>query len=223
LGDKSLFMALTGWLKTFKVWGSQESANDSTWLRWKDCTVMERKWRINHKSHGVIIDWLSKFFGKESFSLLDCGVMSAVTYRKIKESKLCVNYTGADVAPQIIDDCRERFPDVDWCVSDVQNLQFDDSSYDVVLIRHVLEHLPYYEKAIQQAKRVSRKYVILCLFHILEDQDKIQNKIKSSGIYHFNVYGRGEFLDFLNREFSVVEEQFVEDPQRDNQVFFCEI
>ncbi len=197
--------------------------NRSAWLNWNSYDTMEKSWRVNHASHDIIIDWLKENVQDNSFSILDCGVLSAVTYRKLLENKLKVNYTGIDIAPQIINDCRKRYPEADWRVMDVQQLDLQSKSYDLVLIRHVLEHLPYYQKAIIEAKRVAKEYGFFCLFYPLEDEDKIEEKIKSGGRYHQNTYGRSDFEKFLNDNFSSIEEIFIKDPQRDNQLFICRI
>jgi len=48
-------------------------------------------------------------------------------------------------------------------VSDIRELSFDDSSYDVVLCSQVLEHLPWEDvnKALQELYRVSKRKVII--------------------------------------------------------------
>ena len=160
---------------------------------------------------------------EDEFSLPDCGVLSAVTYRKLQESNLNVAYTGIDIAPQIIDDCRRRFRDVDWRVMDVQQLELPTASYDVVVVRHVLEHLPYYDGAIQEARRVCKRFAVFCLFFPLAKEDALAQKTKADGTYHYNTYGREGFLQLLRKEFTTVTEKMVEDPQRDNQLFICQV
>ena len=139
----------------------------------------------------------------------------------MKEKNINVEYTGIDIGPQIIDDCKYRHPEADWQVMDVQNLNFTSGSYDIVHIRHVLEHLPYYDKAILEAKRVTRKYAIFCLFHPLVAEDQLKAKIKTEGKYHMNKYGRESFINLLENNFTEIKEVFVKDAQRDNQIFFC--
>jgi len=195
----------------------------STWKQWDKFSVMEEPFRFNHKSHQYITDFLLKEMGNSPFSLLDCGVLSAVTYRKIQEAKLNVKYTGIDIGKKIIADCRRRFPDIDWRILDVQNLKLDDNSYDIVLIRHLLEHLPYYDKAIKEAKRVAKKYVLLCLFFPLGNKDELRKKIKRGGRYYINKYGKNRFKGSLQKEFSNIQEIYIEDPQRDNQLFICRV
>jgi ubiquinone/menaquinone biosynthesis C-methylase UbiE len=201
----------------------QGHEEQSAWLSWNRFDNMEKAWRVNHRSHFVIIEWLKKEIAGNPFSMLDCGILSGVTYRKLREGNFTVTYTGIDIAPQIVADCRKRYPEADWRVMDVQQMTLPSNSRDVVLIRHVLEHLPYYDKAIKEAKRVSKKYALFCLFFPLGDRDELREKSKKGGKYHFNTYGRSGFERLLKGEFSEVQEVYIEDPQRDNQLFICRI
>lgn len=147
----------------------------STWKQWDKFSVMEEHFRFNHRSHKYITDFLLKEMRDSLFSLLDYGVVSAVTYKKLQEVRLNVKYTGIDIGKKIIADCRSRFPNADWRIMDVQNLELGDKSYDIVLIRHLLEHLPYYDKAIKEAKRVAKNmfsYVSFSLWRIKMNSGK---------------------------------------------------
>ncbi|MBU1863735.1 MAG: class I SAM-dependent methyltransferase [Candidatus Omnitrophica bacterium] len=195
----------------------------STWQKLIDFTIMERPARFNHPSHQVIIGVLLRVMKRNKFSFLDCGVLSAVTVRKLIRTSLNVTYCGIDISNSVIDNCKKRFPQITWQAMDVQNLKFEDETFDVVLVRHVLEHLPYYDKAIREVRRVARKYVLLCLFNPLREVDILKQQTKYGGLYHCNVYGRDDFLTCLNGQFSSVEEIYIKDLQRDNQLFICTV
>ncbi len=69
---------------------------------------------------------------------------------------------GIDIKTLDLD--RERNPDV---VGSVDNMPFDNNSFDLVLCAEVLEHLEFekFEKCLEELKRVSKRNVVLSLPH----------------------------------------------------------
>ncbi|MCL2357147.1 MAG: class I SAM-dependent methyltransferase [Defluviitaleaceae bacterium] len=63
---------------------------------------------------------------------------------------------GVDISPKMIDECRARFPHIDFRVSEAENLPFDDGAFDVVIICCVLHHLAEPQKFFTEARRVLR-------------------------------------------------------------------
>src|SRR5581483_6158214 len=62
---------------------------------------------------------------------------------------------------------RRLFPRVPVCQADSGQLPFSDDSFDVVLLRHVLEHLPPWlmQAVLAEATRVARRAVVM-VFHL---------------------------------------------------------
>jgi ubiquinone/menaquinone biosynthesis C-methylase UbiE len=119
--------------------------------------------RADHPSHALTTDPIRAEYPSTRCELLDCGVLSGITYRLLKEAGVTVRYTGIDISPSIVAHCRETQPDARWESMSVQDRTFPDDSFDVVNCRHVLECLPYYETAVREAFRVSRRQMVLCL------------------------------------------------------------
>ena len=83
-------------------------------------------------------------------------------YKEVVESVLgCTAYSGADYSRAMIDRAQAKYAGTPFSVQDATNLTFQDRSFDVVMLSGALEHIPYYEQAIQQLCRVSAKWVIL--------------------------------------------------------------
>lgn len=85
------------------------------------------------------------------------GVYSAVIQQILPR----VQYVGVDVAPNQIEKAREMFPAACFIEASADNLPFTDGAFDIVDLAAVIQHLPDYHKAIQEAVRVSRRYVLL--------------------------------------------------------------
>lgn len=68
-----------------------------------------------------------------------------------------VRYTGLDGSQKLITIARERYPDTQFVVGDMQSLSFEDASFDVVACLAALQHLPSRStrlKALNEMRRV---------------------------------------------------------------------
>lgn len=74
-----------------------------------------------------------------------------------------IDYTGADATEYYIEKAKEAFPEsAAFKVSDITDLSFDSSTFDIVMSNNVLLHLPPPpRKAISELIRVSRKHVVI--------------------------------------------------------------
>ena len=70
-------------------------------------------------------------------------------------------YKGTDYSWRMIETAKKLFPYGAFEVQDARALKEPDNSWDCVLLMHCLDHLDNYQKAIEEAVRVSRKYVAI--------------------------------------------------------------
>jgi ubiquinone/menaquinone biosynthesis C-methylase UbiE len=63
---------------------------------------------------------------------------------------------GIDIAPAMIAEARQRFPDAKFIEGDAESIDFPDGSFDAVICAFGLLHLPDSEKAIAEAYRILR-------------------------------------------------------------------
>jgi len=97
-----------------------------------------------------------------SRSLLDIGCTSGYYYEVINfYCPHTFEYVGCDYNKESIKLATEYYPGVDFQVGDVTNLSFDDQEFDVSFLSGVIEHVPEYEKALEEVCRVSGRYIIL--------------------------------------------------------------
>jgi ubiquinone/menaquinone biosynthesis C-methylase UbiE len=59
-------------------------------------------------------------------------------------------------------------------VADLENLPFPDNSFDVVVCSHVLEHIPDFDKGLQEIYRVARKKVVFAVPTIISPCSWVQ-------------------------------------------------
>lgn len=71
-------------------------------------------------------------------------------------------WVGADVTLGMLVTLRRLFPGAPVCRADAGRLPYRDGSFDVVVLRHVLEHLPRWlmEATLDEALRVARRAVV---------------------------------------------------------------
>jgi 2-polyprenyl-3-methyl-5-hydroxy-6-metoxy-1,4-benzoquinol methylase len=93
---------------------------------------------------------ITKILDKNSKTILDIGCQDLIFYNKIKEN---YSITLADYSPTNSLIKKE----------DVQNLSFEDKSYDIVLCQEVLEHVSNPIAAIKELKRVAKKQLIISI------------------------------------------------------------
>lgn len=70
---------------------------------------------------------------------------------------------GIDISLESIQLAQKRTPKLDIQQGNAYNLPFKDNTFDLTIATEVLEHLNNPEKAIMEARRVSKKY---CLFSV---------------------------------------------------------
>jgi SAM-dependent methyltransferase len=90
----------------------------------------------------------------EGTRLLDVGCGTGVAAHIAGERGAHV--TGIDAAPLAIEFARERVPDGDFTVGEIEALPYDDSSFDVVTGFNSFQYAADPVHALQEAKRVAR-------------------------------------------------------------------
>lgn len=164
------------------------------YLYWQ--TLENKKSYIRGYGEGVGTasrDWLLTVI-KDGESLLDVGCGPGCTYENLKTHGRDIAYCGLDFAPGFVDACRELFPEADFRVGDALNLEAPDNTWDTVLLRHVLEHLPHYRPAIAEALRVAKRRVVIVMWRPLGKEDDI--RIPDRG--ESNDYGATDFMTYLH-------------------------
>lgn len=87
--------------------------------------------------------------------------------------------TGCDFSAPNIEAAKEyatehHVVNVEFLVGDVEHLPFPDNSFDLVVSSHVLEHLPDFNKGLQEVMRVTKKRAIIAIPTILNPCSFVQ-------------------------------------------------
>lgn len=171
----------------------------------------------NAPDRKLVIDYLRDNFHFIGF--LDVGCGPGHQYLALKQSGIDFNYLGVDKTQKMIDFARSRFPEAKFVEGDINKLEMGDQSWPIVGCRHVLEHLPGYEKALSELARVCSDCLIICLCKPLAGKQEIrvigkppeQTTNNEFSEHYLNQYARGPFMKTLKDfGFNVVVDKLVE-------------
>jgi ubiquinone/menaquinone biosynthesis C-methylase UbiE len=102
------------------------------------------------------IDFVSNYATRDDKILDLGGGEGAYSAELIKMGFNCIN---VDLNREYIKSSRAR--GVESLVSSATSLALKDSSFDVVLMFEALEHIEDFERALCEAKRIARKYILI--------------------------------------------------------------
>lgn len=121
----------------------------------------------NNKSRVYFRDWLKK---QGEITLLDVGCGRAIELSGyLQDNMNSIHYTGIDFSKVMIDYCASHYNTWSFIHSNIDALDLE-LRYDVVLLRHVLEHQKDYRPLLQEAVKHSQKFVVICLYKDFVEQ-----------------------------------------------------
>jgi len=133
----------------------------------------------------------------ENPRVLDVACGTAVNHECWKAMNVEHQYTGFDLTQQFVDIAAEKYPEARMEQGFCQELteKFESDSFDVVLIRHLLEHIHAgeYQETIRQALEVAKTELIIVFF--LHPHNGAEDIIEERSS---NVEGHPEVTHFWN-------------------------
>ncbi|HRN78491.1 MAG TPA: class I SAM-dependent methyltransferase [Candidatus Dependentiae bacterium] len=150
-------------IKTLRCWLGDENA---------ESRVKMRK-HIQKKGYKNILD-------------VPCGLCTEFA-GYIKDG-INIKYYGADITPQLVAYGKELGLDV--VQASIEDLPYESSFFDVCYARHILEHLSYYKKAIDELIRVANKEVLIIFFIKPSDTEEIYSTVSRGALIYHNQYNK---------------------------------
>jgi ubiquinone/menaquinone biosynthesis C-methylase UbiE len=149
---------------------------------------------INAKTRVVVRNYIQK---KNYTTILDAGCGKGQEWQGFLQDKIPIYYQGVEVIPELVAAGQKQ--KINIVEGSIEQIPFEDQSFDLAYTRHVLEHLPTYQKALNELIRVAR-YEALIVFFIKPHQknEDIINSVKINGIslYH-NHYSKRKLQNFI--------------------------
>lgn len=136
-------------------------------------------------------------------SILDAASGIGTEYIGFLHDKISIYYQGIDISPRLVAFAQEK--NINIIQASIEEIPFEDQSFDVSYERHALEHLPSYEKAVSELIRVARYEVIIVFFLPLsnKDDDKLHSMLFHGNLLYHHHMNKSKFLNFVKRNVRV--------------------
>ena len=127
--------------------------------------------------------------------LIDCGCGVATEYFGYKNDNYEIDYTGLDSCNFFVE--KNRNLGIKMIHSELESvLPINNSSFEVVFCRGVLEHLSYYELALQEFIRIGKSEVMVVFFIKPSGEDDKIDYWEEQDLYH-NTYNKNKIEEKL--------------------------
>lgn len=129
-------------------------------------------------------------------SILDAGCGPATEIQGYMKYGINISYLGLDRSSYMLSIAKKRHRNTNFAKGDVEEMPFQSNSFNAVLLKHILEHLPDYQKTVQEAIRVSNEIIIIDFFHRLLPT-KFDIHLRDRRGFWNNWYSKSKFESFL--------------------------
>jgi len=145
---------------------------------------------LNERALNTFADlWNMTLCGRhaEKMRILEPACGSANDYRFMEKSGLAefITYTGIDISSKNIANAKTRYPDADFRAVSVLDTGFEDSSFDIVFVHDLFEHLSLeaLKMALSEVMRVTRSQAWLHFFNVKTCKNHVVRPVER---YHWN-------------------------------------
>lgn len=194
--------------KNYETWwennlGSEKYLHNGQWYNSPTVTSFE-SWMGDHNSPDRV---KVRSLFVEYNSLLDAGCGAAPEAQAIDYNK----YTGMDITQRLVDYNISR--GIKCVKGSLNNIPFEDNAFDIVISRHVTEHMSSIENPLNEMIRVAKKQVLISFFIKPEYTDhhriSLDNANTEWEIYH-NRYSQTLIEKELSNNPKVLEFNWVD-------------
>jgi ubiquinone/menaquinone biosynthesis C-methylase UbiE len=148
--------------------------------------------------HQQIADLIVDVIGRQA-EVFEVGCGSGMIYEYLKGRMI---YHCGDVSESFRKLAKERYPELDPMYVDIHQLPFGDMELPNVININVLQHLPYYEKPVQELIRVARKKVLIVTWGTGKDRkrDRLGKRKVFTDIFYDNCYNISKLVGFCRSQ-----------------------
>jgi ubiquinone/menaquinone biosynthesis C-methylase UbiE len=139
-------------------------------------------------------------------NILDAGCGEGFVIEHLKGR----NIVGLDKYRGALKVARDMNEEKNFCLSNIYGIPFKDDSFDLVMALEVIEHLKYPDKALNEIKRVTKKY---CLISVPDDPYySMMNMLRFHHMtrlgrdpQHIQKWSSKKFVKYLSSYFDIIE------------------
>lgn len=177
---------------------------------WKDPALPQRQWDVIVKERELVMaghqDEVAPYralgatlqhvayANLPEYKVLDLGAGSGIYREIIRRAGYRWTYRAADYSSAFREFALTKFPDLEYDIQDATELGYQDNSFEIFLHGCCLIHIRDWRKAIQEAARVSKRYVIFHRTPILSKSSTLYFLKEAYGVPCFDIwFGADEF------------------------------
>lgn len=188
---------------------------------WKDPAIPQRHWDIIAREREMVANYrqalvppyrafceaMSKVVQDTPASdlpikIIEIGAATGFYDRVLKAAfhTSLFQYTALDYSPAFRDFAAKVHPDVPFLLGDATDLPLPDAMYDVAVSGCCVLHISNWEKAISEAVRVSKKYVLFHRTPLMEKRETFSFQKEAYGVQCMELsFNKKEFLAVLKK------------------------
>lgn len=115
----------------------------------------------HYNAHSRIL--MRRYIQKKGYkNILDVGCGIGTEWIGFKHDHMNIEYQGVDITPSLVHSAQQA--GINVIESSIFKIPFLNETFDIAYTRHVLEHLPSYEGAIDELIRVACREVLIIFF-----------------------------------------------------------
>lgn len=121
-------------------------------------------------------------------SILEIGCGDGAILERLSKLAFGTSFTGLEISTSAVTSTRQkRIPNLEVQLFDGYDIPVSAQSFDLAILSHILEHVEYPRKLIQEASRVAKKVFIEVP---LEDTWRLSDDFVFDHVGHINFYSR---------------------------------
>ena len=142
-------------------------------------------------------------------NVLDAGCGEGFVVEHLRKNLDC-DLMGLDIEQKALKVATQKNPNTTFKEASVYEIPFESNSFDLVILSEVLEHLDHPEKALEEIKRVSNKYILISVPHEPVWRAGNMARLKYLGSFgntpgHINHWTRRAFVGLISSHFDIIE------------------
>jgi ubiquinone/menaquinone biosynthesis C-methylase UbiE len=135
-------------------------------------------------------------------TILDIPCSLGTDFWGFQQDGIAIAYLGIDISPKFVELALSKHIPV--LQGDIKHIPCKDSSFEVCYVRHILEHMPYYEDAFDELIRVARSEVLVIFFiRPQEYPDTFSVVLDHNSVLYYNCYNRTKLSEYVLRNHKV--------------------
>jgi ubiquinone/menaquinone biosynthesis C-methylase UbiE len=143
-------------------------------------------------------------------TVLDAGCGEGFILSKLRQKNIGREMEGFDFSEEALSAGKKLFPNLVLRKGDINDMPYENSSFDLVLCTEVMEHLEQPTEALHEIVRVSRKYCLLSVpnepFFMISNFLRGKNLSRwGNDINHIHHWSSRAFENFIRCELNVIK------------------